>query len=92
MRPCIKLAVVCAGEYQPSSNTNFNTSSLGPWRGQLAAVMRRTSIDTIYCLWEVIDPTAVCPALIKEQEPSAEACGQSVRRTLTALKKKAAGQ
>lgn len=33
----------------------------GPWRGQPAAVMRRTCIDTKYCWWEAIDPTAICP-------------------------------
>lgn len=38
----------------------------GPWRGQPAAVMRRTCIDTKYCWWEAIDPTAICPNLSQE--------------------------
>lgn len=38
----------------------------GPWRGQPAAVMRRTCIDSKYCWWEAIDLTAICPNFSQE--------------------------
>lgn len=40
----------------------------GPWRGQPAAVMRRTCIDSKYCWWEAIDPTTICPNFSREAE------------------------
>lgn len=40
----------------------------GPWRGQPAAVMRRTCIDSKYCWWEAIDLTTICPNFSQEAE------------------------
>lgn len=40
----------------------------GPWRGQPAAVMRGTCIDSKYCWWGAIDLTTICPNFSQEAE------------------------